>query len=291
MADPGADLDPSAPPPPSRPLERHARIEADLFCDHCGYNLHTQPVVRDARLGILVVRCTECGRFQPAAVATSASRVWLNRLAVMALALWVFLILGFAMGGTAGMAGLQAATIEVLTSGGYFAPDGARLYRSWDPTTSQTVWRRIDNDLVVQGDPPWRRDWRPAREFYADRVPYAMFALLFLVVPLAFGTILSVLLWHVPRRRYWILAIPPFVGAAFVIAICDVNHPGRGERMGMITGIVAGAALLQATAILLGTRIGRPLARWVVTLVVPPKPRQALAFLWTTDGRPAPPAA
>jgi len=36
-------------------------VQTDTFCEGCGYNLHTQAVVREARLGILICRCPECG--------------------------------------------------------------------------------------------------------------------------------------------------------------------------------------------------------------------------------------
>ncbi|MDB5300946.1 MAG: hypothetical protein JWO87_2609, partial [Phycisphaerales bacterium] len=43
-----------------------SNIHTDTFCESCGYNLHTQAVVRDERLGLLICRCPECGRWAAA---------------------------------------------------------------------------------------------------------------------------------------------------------------------------------------------------------------------------------
>src|SRR4029079_18116386 len=86
--------EPLPPLPPQRPLARYTQLECDLFCENCGYNLHGQPVNRDERLGILLCRCPECGRFHPAGHRTTATSVWLSRLAAAFLALWVLIVVG-----------------------------------------------------------------------------------------------------------------------------------------------------------------------------------------------------
>src|SRR5690348_9086636 len=68
-------------------------MQTDTFCEGCGYNLHTQAVMRDQRLGIIVCRCPECGRFAPAGQGATATRVWLNRAATLFLTLWVLFVM------------------------------------------------------------------------------------------------------------------------------------------------------------------------------------------------------
>jgi hypothetical protein len=46
---------------------------------------------------------------------------------------------------------------------------------------------------------------------------------------------------------------------------------------------------IQSAGILLGIMLGRKLSRTLVRMVIPPKPRQMLAFLWLTDGKSPPP--
>ena len=36
-------------------------VSGDRFCTRCGYNLVAQPIVREERYEMLIVRCPECG--------------------------------------------------------------------------------------------------------------------------------------------------------------------------------------------------------------------------------------
>lgn len=282
------DLHEPAPSGRQRPLERAARVESDLFCENCGYNLHSLPVVRDERLGILVVRCTECGRFAPAAVASSASRVWLNRLAVTALACWVLAALAFTAFSAVALGAMQVASVEVLTHGTYVTPEGVPVYRTWDPATAKMVWRSLDRDAIIAGEPGWQRTWRPRAELYAERGPLAVLAFFFIAIPTSVGALFAVMLWHVARRRYLLLILLPALAAVVVVSGFHAEQSRGGERTGMVLGLVLSAAVVQAVLLLAGTRLGRPVARWLVSLIIPPGPRQALSFLWICDGLPAP---
>jgi hypothetical protein len=42
---------------------------------------------------------------------------------------------------------------------------------------------------------------------------------------------------------------------------------------------------VQSLGVVLGIFLGRPIARTLVRMLIPPKPRQALTFLWTIDGK------
>ena len=57
-----------------------ACVESDRFCARCGYNLRTLPIPRDGRTKILLVRCTECGHYQPANDSAAVTRPWLAYL-------------------------------------------------------------------------------------------------------------------------------------------------------------------------------------------------------------------
>src|SRR4051794_38523229 len=82
---------------PLRPLQRFTQLEADTFCQECGYNLHGQPVSQDERLGILLVRCPECGKHHPAGYQTTASSIWTARIATAFLVLWTLIVLAAAV--------------------------------------------------------------------------------------------------------------------------------------------------------------------------------------------------
>jgi hypothetical protein len=275
--------------PAQRPLEKHARFEADFFCTNCGYNLYTQPVTRDERLGILVVRCTECGRYQPAGVASNAARVWLARFAAILLFFWIVCVLGFVFGSTFGLGALQSGHVEALTTSGYFTPDGVRLYRGYDPTARKSIWVRMDNDeQVLIDNPVYRRTFTVDRELRREPIFFAFICALVLLPPITFGVVMSVVMWHVRRRWYWLLAALPPIAAVVVMAIYLVDIGDRQENKPLLFAIVGFAVAEQIVMIMLGTRIGRPIARWIVSLVVPPRPRQALSFLWAADGKTLP---
>ena len=97
------------PLPPPQPHERHAQLETDLFCEQCGYNLHGQIVTRDPRLGFMVCRCPECGRFHPAGHRTTAASLWRSRLAAGLLLLWILIVLTAWFFATLGLGALRRA--------------------------------------------------------------------------------------------------------------------------------------------------------------------------------------
>jgi hypothetical protein len=68
-------------------------IETDLFCRTCGYNLHTQRVWRDARLGVILCRCPECGTHESAEVASNIGTMWSRQFGQFVLALWLCVVM------------------------------------------------------------------------------------------------------------------------------------------------------------------------------------------------------
>ncbi|HRK31397.1 MAG TPA: hypothetical protein PLD59_09985 [Tepidisphaeraceae bacterium] len=279
--------------PPLRPLAAHARIEADLFCDQCGYNLHSQRVERDARLGILIVRCPECGRFQPAGVASNAQRVWLTRFSSILILLWCLFLAGLIFFSGMGLAGLQVGYVESLTRGDYISPEGVNAYRQWDPQQQATIWVSADTGKPVVGPTPrWQRVWRPTSDVFRDRLEVAVVLFFMNLAPTVFGGLLATLLWHVPRRRFWLALMIPLLAGLIVGLIFQIDEASRGDEsanMSICFIVIACAAVSQMGFMLLGGFIGRPVARFIATLFVPPKARQAIGFLWTIDGKALPP--
>jgi hypothetical protein len=106
------------------------------------------------------------------------------------------------------------------------------------------------------------------------------------------GALLVAFVWHWPRRRYWLVMLLPFVIAAFVVAIFYVTDTDDeyGDVRGWILSRSMGYAALEAACFAVGIWIGRPVARGLLRMFVPPKPRQHFSFLWRIDGK-TPPAA
>src|ERR1035437_5836594 len=154
------------------------RVETDTFCGECGYNLHALPVVRDERLGIAVVRCPECGKFQAAGVATGAGRVWLTRLAGMLITLWVIFIIGSVFAWGLGMLLSDIVDLDAFTRHEFVRlPGGGSTYIVRPMTISD--FGSIYTWLFARG----------TMTFVSMSLGYCL------------GGFLVVFLWHV--KKYW----------------------------------------------------------------------------------------
>jgi hypothetical protein len=301
-------MEPASPPPD--PL---AVIEADQFCD-CGYNLHGQRVERDERLGFVVVRCPECGKWHPAGHGSTATRVWLNRLAAILLTGWVLLLLG--IGGATALAsfGLTMGHLEAFTAPVHYEPGTNRLVienRDWNNANRESRYSYVyvdtrepvplPTDPAIQVDTDAERHY-PRRQVSVYAVPEDAFIwgrrppafltfwfVLGMAIPgLVLGVFQSATLWHV--RWPWKLAPPLLVVAAAVglvgSTLIDTSFTGLvTATLARSVGTVPGTLLI---AWIVGLLIGRPVARVIVRSFVPPKPRQALAHLWLADGKAMP---
>src|SRR3954453_15877769 len=115
------------PLPPLKTAERHVRLETDTFCVGCGYNLHSQEVTRDQRLGIFICRCPECGRFHPAGTGITASRPWISRLATAMLVFWVLIVLFAIFWIVMGLGAAEVAHVEQFTYSRMETTDGREV--------------------------------------------------------------------------------------------------------------------------------------------------------------------
>jgi hypothetical protein len=244
------------------------RVQTDTFCAGCGYNLHTQAVLRDERLGILVCRCPECGRYSAAGQTTTASRVWLNRLATGLLAGWVtFLLVLFA---------LCTLFLGMLAYG--HTMEMTRWVAPNYPSNKRSVVMPYKPYRMVR-EPSDDPDERSNR-FWAQ----AFMAVVAGGLALFTGGLFAVLLWHCKGIGRFTAFVPPLLGCS-VAAFAWQNDlmTVRIREWGLAQ--IGLYLLLELVCVGIGLVIGRPIARGMLRILVPPKPRQHLAFLWTTDGR------
>ncbi|MGH7213963.1 MAG: hypothetical protein ACREIT_04290 [Tepidisphaeraceae bacterium] len=281
-----------------RPLERHQQLEVDAFCDACGYNLHGQLVTRDERLGIMIARCPECGRFHAAGKGTSAQAIWLSRWATGMLTLWVMFCVCFILLATILLGVAQYGHLEMFTEYGQFSPDGQPLEFNYNanavggqgnwviagttqPAPSATVHRR-----VVRGAYSLQHHYAPGYSptmYEPGWEQLTALALFWGTTAFVLGAFIAIAMWHVPKRRYaWAILLPVAAGAfiLWVWWVDDMTEWVRGWAVPRVAVYVA----LEAGVLMLGTLLGRPIARGLARLFVPPKPRQVLAFLWRADG-------
>jgi len=268
-----------------------AYVEVDRFCDGCGYNLLTQPVRREGHTGLLMCRCPECGRFHAARDAVTAGRVWLQRLGTLLLLGWVLTVLAFGIGLGAAQVGVMIGTLEELTR--YRQQQIAMLQQI--PTVPQvpTVQRTQTpaGTTVTITQPPPQRTTTVWQRQIRDNVPYYReFITLMNGISLAIGFTLAglaVVTFHHWRRWGYVVLVTlvSVAGGVLVWAIWRFEAPHLADWSVSYILSESGAYLAGGFA---GVLLGRPLARLIVTLILPPKIRQVLAFLWLADGKEPP---
>ncbi|HEX8523323.1 MAG TPA: hypothetical protein VF669_13790 [Tepidisphaeraceae bacterium] len=278
--------------PPQRILEKHAQLETDCFCTHCGYNLHGQPVERDERLGILICRCPECGRHHPAGHQTAATNIWLTRLATALLSFWVILVLGVVVLAAVlfGVIGFLHTDIYLQSSMVDAAGRMIEYRQIGNTSTYGPVY--VDTGETAPSSPLYRavRRNRNTKTVMEAWEPIIFVNLFSIGVGIAAGLLLVVFVWHWRKRRYYLMALLPFASAGFTIATLFGNDYYDWVRGWMIQRMAYHAAVQSAT-FAFGVLIGRPVGRTLLRMFVPPRPRQVFNFLWRVDGKvpPAPP--
>jgi hypothetical protein len=296
MTDTATDL------PPLKNVQKWQQLEVDTFCVECGYNLHAQPVTRDERLGIFVCRCPECGRFHPAGVGVTAARPWMNRLATGLLVFWVLIVLSaifwivMGMGLTGVVHTYDFVNRKMVTADGDAAeyqnitrPGGGSGWQVVKKGTTQPVYN-VKMRYTLE-DVPDNTPWGFSnRRKYFDWWTFAGFNLMAAGIGFVTGILAVVFLWHWKRWGYRLALLLPFGVAAFQILLFFINQEHE-EILGWAIRVVFGYALLQALFMALGLKVGRPIARGLLRMFVPPRPRQHFAFLWRVDGISPPQAA
>jgi hypothetical protein len=256
-------VDTTAPGAETAPLVGH--VQSDAFCEGCGYNLHTQPVTRDPRLGILTCRCPECGRFSAAANLTPVRHVWLNRLGLGMLLAWVLFLLGF----------FALLTLFHGLMANAFVQESVQ-FQNIPPTNPGAVWRYH----YVKRPPPATLE--QASQLRFQKTVIVVVTVLLGVIA---GGAVSVFMWHTRGWRRLVAFVPALIGVG-VTFLGWSNDPSARFIQDVVQTQTGICLLLESAGAVLGLWLGRPTARAALSILLPPKPRQHLAFLWTTDGKP-----
>lgn len=247
-----------------------ACIDLDRFCTGCGYNLRTLPVHCDARTGIPVVHCTECGQYQPANDASTALRPWLHRVTSVMLVVWMLFV---------------AAVFFHLALG-----EGALTYATLDELTMPSGYTKRQTNIAGTTY-SWTSGSGPLEVKAKEEIPYynlfiTGMLLLSFATAFAGGMFAVVVFPHWPRAAYaaLVLAMPMVVGGIVVLV-------WRADAPHLLTwGLshMAAHGTAQVLGGLAGITLGRPLARLTVRIVLPPSVRPRLAYLWLADKKPCP---
>lgn len=240
-------------------------IQTDTFCQGCGYNLHTQAVMRDDRLGILVCRCPECGRFAAAGQSTPAANPWLNRLALLLLVLWVLFVLGLLA---------LCTTFLGMTAYGHVM-NNVRWVSVQGPIAPMQSGYRYTIEVPDAGDKN-----AVGRQLTEQLVMGAVAAALGGLT----GGLFSVVLWHLKWPWRALAWLAPVIGCT-VAALAWVSDPAALFVWRWGLRWIATYLILEGVTVGAGLLLGRPVVRGVLRLLLPPRPLQHLAFLWTVDGK------
>lgn len=248
-----------------------ACMELDRFCEECSYNLRTLPVTTDPRTGIPVVRCTECGRFQPANTAATALRPWLARVTSVSLFGWMFLL--FAVFFWLGMAqgAINYATLDELTISGT---------RRIERVNKKLAAAGITTTITYTGayGPIQVREHTPDYDYF---MPF-MLSVSFLIAMVT--AVICVVVF--PHWTRWVYFAPVFgmslVAAAFVAVTW---HYEAEPLMGWATPYMLGHLGAQLLGGTVGIVAGRPMTRLTIRMMLPPSVRPRLAYLWLADGK------
>ncbi len=289
-------------------------LQGDRLCISCRFNLHGQPVVREPVYGMVLVRCPECGTPASLQEYPLLGR-WPGRIAAALAAVWLLILLagGFASAGisfglTEGLtqAGSTKVSKQISKSFGEWfaaADDKAKAaYTAFGGNASGAVnqygyidkawWEGLDKRSLFS-------DAGGVRSLINHES--AQFAVSTLLAGFGIGIVWSVALLGLPRKRL-------FIAAALIIAaaLCfeliwgSLLHTDSTRWTGGIlwSGAVASEIVAPYTVPLslvimfiglsIGMWFGRPLARWLVRLLLPPRLASALSILWIAEGKPLP---
>ncbi len=270
---------------------RVSALVADRACSRCAFNLIGQTIVREPRYDLLIVRCPECGTVAALHEYPLLGR-WANRWAAMAAGLWFLVLTAATIGISAIIFGFTVGTHHLTSQ--TVAQRIATAYeshlRATNPQSQTTGWWNIDQQwwatfdkATLTADGIMRAmDWRG----------FAIWIVAFLVlVPLS--CVWSVLLAH--RRGPSLLATyltMPAIAAIFM-GLSRVGTQWSPNASDLAINEVMPVVLPLCLAfsmipLAVGALIGRPLARLLLTLWLPPRLRVPLSFLWLCDGKTPP---
>lgn len=185
---------------------------------------------------------------------------------------WVVVVLAFCLLAASGFGGLAAANVEAFI----WSRDIAPASQPRNVVVGQSRW-------VYTTEPPAGTDKGDVPGLGTETA----ICLGSGAVRFVGGVLLVSFLWHWPRRRYLAGLLLPMIAAGFLI-IVYCRDPDYENIRGWCVRCVLIQTAIQCGGIWLGVLLGRRIARTIVRVIIPAKPRQVLAFLWQVDGKQPP---
>ncbi|MBX3386167.1 MAG: hypothetical protein KF768_06330 [Phycisphaeraceae bacterium] len=289
--------------------QRVSTILADRVCTKCLFNLAGQPVYRERHYGMLIAVCPECGT--AASIQEYPHLGKWSRRAIMVLAAGWFVILlaallasgliTYAVGrGMVNVISEPMALRMAEAQHEYFKAQAELAgpptqTASWYLNQTPTAYTPIDPTFLSGADiGAIRAESALGGQLLRARwiVRFAMVAVLGAFIGVFWAVVL-------PHARFWrrVLLVPGFAIVAALMAWFATPPDPRTTAAGWgwnYAHMVAIAELYWPWAyvlawsalpfVVLGMLIGRGLGRWGVRMLLPPRLREPLYFLWWCDG-------
>lgn len=269
------------------------RITADRLCRVCGGNLIGCDLSREEHYHLLIARCPQCSAVNSVQTYPHLTE-WEVRWRRLIAGFWFLIaVCLFLFGGFGLFAWSAAVAFEAFDQTGWM------LYDEFEFRTEQSG---AETAGVITFDVWWGE--RSIREFVAaemggwmrvlddDALSLAAIGVMFATV---YGIILSIAMVHRRTRSRLVLCAIQYgvsFAAGVLILLLIVKAEGVTSEAAVIRGLIIPAALVCGAvyggAMLLSVWLGRALLRWLAVVLLPPRLRGPLAFLWTCDGRSLP---
>lgn len=222
-------------------------IQFDRFCDHCGYNLRGQPTRRDLRTRLILLACPECGAFQAANETTPMARLWTRVRQIITVGWVAFWLVAW-----------------FVASLMYFIPSMilAESFRHW--FLGYTAW---SGDQIVE-----------MMLILAINMGFVIAAggLFILLAVISFP--------HWKRLWFAVLACVWAMPGMALAMLFQASMSYWRESLVPRCGIILTTAAVVVAVGLLTTLIARPIARLVITALLPVTWRTHVSHLWIVDG-------
>ena len=283
------------------------QIRADRACIGCGFNLYGQTVTKEDHYGLAITRCPECGTVAALQQYPLMSH-WVNRFRAILAGLYIVMLLGTLALSTMAISGFAFAATDLAS--GNLANHIGIDFTQWEQDQAENANQNAAaagaaqrfNGVQINGSfrwvsisPVWVDEHLDESissfgGIWANMDPSAYMVMLPAgLVSILIGVYWSVALLGATRKRALIVpTLAALVGGAIVIALNydPGTYPWASDlaKNFYITRIVPVAMIYQLIFMGVGIFIGRPVARFIVRLALPPRSLVPLGVLWTRDG-------
>jgi hypothetical protein len=284
---------------PAAPMEeaRICELVGDRACAKCSFNLSGQSVVREPHYGMLMVRCPECGT--PAALQEyPLLGRWANRFGYLMAGAWLAIMITIVSLAALAIWGMSEEMTQQLAT-----PYTQHVQKVWTEHVNGSGPPNPYAYTNYQQNQQWW-DALDKRQLFADAGGWLgavawgalWFMLDMLLVMGSIGAILAVVMPHLRWKGRAVLTLfITALAASFAWVSMSMNQNVYSYYGGVwnswhelypaLFPLSAGFAL---AFLFLGMCVGRRIARALILLLLPPRLRGPLAFLWRADGKPTP---